>query len=340
MARIDVFFLGGTIGMARETGPETGSGEAAGAPSGGAVPRLSGGDLLADLDLPHGTSVIPRDTLKVGSSRITFAHLARVLAEAREAVDAGATGIVVVQGTDTMEETSYLLDLLWGAPEPLVVTGAMRNPGLAGIDGPANLAQAITLAADPVARDLGVLVVMADEVHAARFVAKRHSSAPQAFVSPDHGRLGVWVEGRHRIGIRVPRLPALPTPVLADLEPGPRVPVLLAALDDDAHWLTSLTGESCAGMVVAGFGAGHVRPDVAEEVGRIAAEVPVVLASRTGAGAVHTHTYGGPGNEEDLLARGLIGAGMLDPLKARILLRLLLAGGADRSLIESEFARG
>ena len=166
MARIDVFFLGGTIGMARETGPETGSGEAAGAPSGGAVPRLSGGDLLADLDLPHGTSVIPHDTLKVGSSRITFAHLARVLAEAREAVDAGATGIVVVQGTDTMEETSYLLDLLWGAPEPLVVTGAMRNPGLAGIDGPANLAQAITLAADPVARDLGVLVVMADEVHA------------------------------------------------------------------------------------------------------------------------------------------------------------------------------
>ena len=159
MARIDVFFLGGTIGMARETGPETGSGEAAGAPSGGAVPRLSGGDLLADLDLPHGTSVIPHDTLKVGSSRITFAHLARVLAEAREAVDAGATGIVVVQGTDTMEETSYLLDLLWGAPEPLVVTGAMRNPGLAGIDGPANLAQAITLAADPVARDLGVLNV-------------------------------------------------------------------------------------------------------------------------------------------------------------------------------------
>ena len=99
-----------------------------------------------------------------------------------------------MQGTDTLEESAYLIDLLWDRPEPVVLTGAMRNPTLAGADGPANLLAAVSVAADPEFRDLGALVVLADEVHSARSVRKAHTTRPHAFASPDGGPLGVVVE--------------------------------------------------------------------------------------------------------------------------------------------------
>jgi L-asparaginase len=304
--RVTAYFLGGTIGM-------TGDGEH------GAAPALGAADLPGDVEL----STV--DVRRVSSARITFADLLEVLALARRAVDEGAAGVVVVQGTDTLEETAYVLDLLWDRAEPLVLTGALRLPSAPGADGPANLLAAVTVAATAACRDLGVLVVMGDKVHAARRVAKRHSSATDAFRSASPGPLGELLEGEVAMLGEVLRRPALPTPAAVAVH----VDLLTALLGDDPRRYAA-SAATADGLVVAGFGAGHVAPDVADVLAEAAARVPVVLVSRTGGGSVHRRTYGGAGSEADLLARGLLHGGRLAPLQARLLLTLLLASGASR----------
>jgi L-asparaginase len=319
--RVQVVFLGGTIGMTSTPGR-------------GASPRLDAADLLAGVPVPDDLEVEAVDLLKVASAHLTFAHVLEVARVADRAVDEGATGVVVVQGTDSMEETSYLLDLTWRHDAPLVLTGAMRNPGLPGPDGPANLAAAIAVAASPRCRGLGATVVLNDELHAARHVAKRHTSLPSAFESPGTGPVGRMLEGEPVVTYRPERREALPLPDGLDR----RVGLVTATLDDDPALLRAVA-DVCDGLVVAGFGAGHLKGDVADAATEVAERMPVVLASRAGAGSVHTRTYGGIGSEEDLLGRGLVNAGHLAPLKARLLLTVLLGNGADRDTVAELFTR-
>jgi L-asparaginase len=220
-------------------------------------------------------------------------------------------------------------------PAPIIVTGAMRHPSLAGPDGPANLLAGIQVAVSDTARGLGSLVVFADEVHAARLVRKTHTASTGAFVSPGFGPLGLVVEGSPRLLTTPGARHCLPIgPRLTEV----RVAVVPMALGDDGTLLRCVAG-NFDGLVLAGVGAGHVPESVVPVVATTAAQLPVVLASRAGAGAMLTRTYSYPGSERDLIARGLIPSGFLDPYKARILLHLLLAAGASGAEITTAFER-
>jgi L-asparaginase len=292
----------------------------------GAVPALAGVaelQTVAFRQLPSG-ELVPGDLVE----------LAGLIGRAFRA---GADGVVVTQGTDTLEETAFALDLLVAADRPVVVTGAMRNPTLAGADGPANLLAAVQVAAAPSAAGLGTVVVLDDEIHAARFVRKTHAVGTGAFRSPTAGPLGWVAEGACRIALRPPPLPRVLDP--AGLGPVPPVALLTAALGDDGRLLGSLRAAGYAGLVVAGFGGGHVPASWVPGLAALAGEVPVVVAGRTGAGETLRATYGFPGSERDLLARGMVPAGFLDGPKARVLLGLLLAGGASGAAVRDAFAR-
>jgi L-asparaginase len=315
--RLLVIGLGGTIAMS--------------GPPDAVVPTLSARDLVDSVPglAETGIEVSTRSFRNLPGSYLGFTDLVELTG-----VVSGYDGVVVTQGTDTIEESAYGLDLLYGRSEPLVVTGAMRNPTQAGADGPANLLAALATAANPAARGLGVLVVLDDRIHAARRVAKTHSTSVSAFQSPDGGPLGYLVEGRPQIVNRVERL----APIPAGGDRSPRVALHTAVLGDDGRLLAALVPQ-VDGLVVAGFGVGHVPDGWLGPLDEAAARIPVVLASRTGSGPVLAGTYGFAGGERDLQDRGLISAGYLHPYKARVLLRTALASGAGNGQIRAAFAR-
>ncbi|MBM2618387.1 asparaginase [Actinoplanes sp. LDG1-06] len=293
-------------------------------PDGGVAPALSADQLVAAVPALASVPLEARSLRAVAGSGLTVDDLLAVRETLVSSFADGVRGAVITQGTDSIEETAYVLDLLHDSEHPIVVTGAMRNPTLPGADGPANLLAAVRVAHADSSRGLGCLVVMADEIHAAARVRKSHTMSTAAFTSPDGGPLGHVAEGRVRFThfpVRRQRVP-VPRGALA------RVGLYTATLGDDGSLLPAYAS-SVDGLVVAGFGVGHVPEPWVGHLSVIAERIPVVLASRTGAGWVGVSTYGFPGSERDLVARGLIPAGDLHPYKARVLLQLLLSSGQD-----------
>ena len=319
---VAVISMGGTIAMAPSA-------------SGGIVPSLGAEDLVASVPgLAELEVKITAESLRsLPSPSLGFGDLVALANRVRDEIDGGATGVVITHGTDTIEETAFFLDLTIGWAAPVVVTGAMRHPHSAGPDGPANLYAAIRVALSPAARGLGALVVMSDEVHGARFVRKSHTISTGAFISPGFGPFGLVVEGDPRMrGVARTGLTLRPDPRVTDH----RVGLITVAMGDDGALLRR-SGDLFDGIVIAGLGAGHVPATMVGVVADQAARVPVVLSTRTGSGSVLRHTYGYPGSERDLLDRGLIQSGFLDPAKSRVLLTLLLANDADRPTIAAAF---
>ena len=327
--RVAVFTLGGTIAMVPAASADA------------AVPALSAADLLASVPGlgQAGIDITLNDFRRLPSASLSIEDVLGLAGSVAGELAAGSAGAVVVQGTDTIEETAFLLDLVHSSDAPVVVTGAMRHPGLAGADGPANIAAALVAAATPRLRGTGCVVVFGDEIHAARFVRKAHTTSITAFESPSAGPLGQVAEGEvllltRPVGRWHVALPAEPGPVGVD--PTVRVGLLTMSLGDDGELLRAAAGRF-DGMVIAGFGVGHVPAWLVPDLEALARQIPVVLASRIGAGPVLREMYGFPGSEQDLLARGLIPAGFLDPPKARLLLHLLLARGARQEEITEAF---
>lgn len=315
--------LGGTITMTRDK-------------SGGIVPTLDANDLVRAV--PGLDSVARIETLspfrKPGAS-LTIDDLIAVATVLNEKLAGNIAGAVVIQGTDTIEETAFVLDRLVGGDRPVVVTGAMRGPEAAGADGPANLLASAIVAASRAARGRGALVVLNDEIHAARYVQKSHTALTSAFKSPLCGPVGLVIESGAWFQLEIERS----TPLKAALSGADRAVALVKmSLGDDGRMISALPSLGFAGAVIEGMGVGHVAADVAPLLERLAGQMPVVLASRVDTGPSFTATYAFPGSEIDLLKRGLISSGALSGIKSRLLLSLLLRTECGVAEIREAFA--
>ena len=311
MARVAVVFTGGTISMRHDSA------------AGGNLPSLRGDQLLDSVRGLAGIAEIePIEWGLVPASHFSLdqvLEIGRIIADrlAQPEID----GVVVVQGTDVIEETAFAWDLLPAPAKPVVVVGAMRSASQDGYDGPENLRNAIAAAADARLGDQGVVVAMAGELHGADDVRKTHTHAIATFQSPNAGRLGIVADGevtllRRRTPVRLKRVPdraALPVPILG------------VALDAAA----ALIDPAPAGLVVAAAGGGNTPPaylDLARPL--IDRGLPVMLTTRCPSGRVRPG-YAFPGGSSQWWEAGAIFSGTLDALKARVLLALGLGAGSS-----------
>src|SRR5919109_520638 len=227
-----VFSLGGTISSVDAGGK-------------GVEPTLTGEALVSDVpEIAQVAEVSATSFRQAASGELTVDDLIELASEITNRIDEGASGVVVTQGTDTIEETSFVLDLLVDRDAPVVVTGAMRNPTLPGADGPANLLASIQVAASDVARGLGAVVVLNDEIHAARFVRKTHTSNPATFRSDPVGPVGWISEGVPRVVLRPAGRYNITLPEDAQDR---HVALLTIALGDDGRLLPAIEQKGYAG---------------------------------------------------------------------------------------------
>ena len=308
--RVHVIATGGTIsnlGSGRRTGEEL----VTGIPGLGAVARVT-----------------VEQFSNVASGSITEAmwrDLATRVKVLQEGADAPA-GFVVTHGTDTMEETAFFLSLTTGGCSPVIITGAMRQANAVGADGPANLMNAIRVAAAPHARGRGTMVLMNDEIFAARDVAKTNTTRLNAFTSPDAGVLGLTDPDTvvfHRAGPDVSVNCRRSLFDISSLGVFPRVDVVYAYIGGDSVLIDAAVAAGAKGLVVAAVGRGGSTPAQSVALRRAAVSgVLVATSNRTGSGRV------GSGSISDTITAGtgaMIGTADLNPQKARIALMLGLA---------------
>jgi L-asparaginase len=248
-------------------------------------------------------------------------------ATARDDVD----GVVVTHGTDVMEETAMLLDLTVGGPKPVVLTGAMRTATQVGYDGAANLASAVQVAASANARDLGVLVVFNNEVHAARYVTKTHTLSLDTFKSPAWGPLG-RVEGEQVLIAQSAWRAERQAIACPGLEM--RVELLKLVVGAEPTLLDAVLKGDARGIVIEALGGGRIPPWWFPSIRRaVEAEMTVVVGSRCPSGRVWD-PYGYPGAVRDSVAAGCLLAEGLNGQKARVKLMVVLGTAQDRVEIE------
>jgi L-asparaginase len=280
-----VVSTGGTIASTEDAG-------------GDAEPGLTGDDLVAAVPgLDEVADVRTHDFATVPSPHFTVDQMYGLVDRLRAFdADPAVEGVVVTQGTDVLEETAYFADLCYDGDTPVVFTGAMRNPSLAGADGPANLLGSVRVAAsDPAVS--GAFVVFADRVHAAREVTKTHSMAVDTFRSPEFGPLAFLDEDR----VTWRRRPENPDPTF---DPDPE------ALTNDVVAATATAhmpaahldpARDAAALCLAATGAGHVPPTILPALEDLRdAGTPVVVTTRCPEGRIARHTYAFEGSEATL----------------------------------------
>lgn len=280
---------------------------------------LGARDLLSAVPNISDIASIESEEIAAIDSKDMTAAIWLLLAErVKKLLSTDATGIVITHGTDTLEETAYFLHLTIKSKKPVVLTGAMRPATALSADGPLNLLDAVHLAASPKAYGQGVLVVLNGEIHSARDIQKVHTTALQAFASPDVGMLGRMEFGmpRFRRFILTRHTAASEFDISAPTLP--YVPILYGYADADSRLAAAAIKGGAEGIVWAGFGNGSIHEAALPTlIGASQAGIPVVRASRTGKGAVLFA-------ESVYQQAGFIDADTLTPAKARILLALAL----------------
>lgn len=322
---IVAIFTGGTISMRHD------------AALGGAVPALSGRDILdatrgiedvAEVEVDEfGAYPGPHMTVELmwALRDRVLTHLAR----------AEVSAVVITHGTDTLEESAYLLARSSATDKPIVFTGAMRAASDLGWDGPANLINAVHVAASDASRGQGVLVVMGDRIFSGFDVTKVHTHMQDAFDSPGLGPLGIVDEGRV---IYRRETPSTWTVVLPEALATP-VDIVYAWQGADSRLLDASRAEG-RGVVVAALGRGNVPPAMCDGIERwLAEQKPVVISSRAMRGRVG-HTYGYTGGGRRLYEMGAIFGGNRRPQQARIDLMLAIGAGLDADAMAQLFDEG
>jgi L-asparaginase len=322
---IGLLFTGGTISMRLD--PATGA----------AIPALGAAEILAQVPQLAGVAdVETEDFSRLPGPHVTpeqMWRLARRAAAWLERPD--IDGLVITHGTDTIEETAYLLDLVLTSDKPVVLVGAMRTVSDPSWDGPANLLAATRVAAAPGARGQGVLVVMDDQIITARDVRKVHTEASSAFAAPEFGPLGVvdgnavifrrqvcrrptWHDDRADAGLRIGRLETRVG--LVQAYTGIPVSIIDAHASGDAQ-----------GLAVIAFGRGNVPPALVPAIGALVDRgVLVTISSRCLSGRVSPR-YGYDGGGLQLANAGALLVGELSGAKARLLQMVALGGTRDRA---------
>ncbi len=314
--RVAVVFTGGTISMVVDP------------VAGGNVPTLDGAAILARTPgLDAIADVVPVDLGRTPASHFSFPRLFEIGAEIRRLQeDPAVAGVVLVQGTDVIDETAFLWDLVLDRPEPVIVTGAMRSASQDGYDGPANVRDAVRCAAAPELRGQGVMVVLAGTIEPADTVIKSHASALDTFRSPEAPPLGRIVDGR----------------VVVDRRRGPRrhvatdaaaeaVRIIVAHVAMDGALLDAAAAIGSDGIVVEATGAGNTSAALLAAAERAMGRgIPVVLTTRCPAGAAGDG-YAFPGGGGTWVRAGAILAGHLGGPKARVALAAGLGAGLDRA---------
>jgi L-asparaginase len=315
---IGVLFTGGTISM--KIDPATG----------GAVPALSASEIFALVPgLDDIAEIEIEDFSRLPGPHVTPDRMWHLAGRAAAWLDRpDVDGLVITHGTDTIEETAYLLDLVLLSDKPVVLVGAMRTVSDVGWDGPANLLSAVRVAADPAARGQGVMVVMDDHILPAREVRKVHTESSSSFATPEFGPLGqvdagavifrrrpmpraTWRDPAAEPGLRVARLET-------------RVDMVQAYTGMDCGPIDYAVGRSPRGLSIVAFGRGNVPPAILPALRRaLDAGIIVTISSRCVAGRVSPR-YGYDGGGLQLQHMGAILAGDLSGAKARLLQMVVL----------------
>lgn len=323
MSRVAMIFTGGTISMRVDP------------VQGGNVPALDGAGILAATPgLERIAELRVVDLGRTPASHFTFDQLFAIGEAIRAAAaDPAVDGVVVVQGTDVLEETAFFWDLTIDAGKPVVVTGAMRSASDPGYDGPANLRDAVTVATTPAFADQGIVACLAGTVHAADDVSKTHASALDTFQSLNDGPLAS-VDGsvirilRRRTGRRH----------VAATRAAEQVRLVIAHVAMDGAIIEALAPIGVDGLVVEATGAGNTAPALLEAAERLMRTgAPVVLATRCAAGEAGTG-YAFPGGGATWVRAGAMLPGHLTGPKARIALALGLGAGLDRPALAALLA--
>lgn len=321
MKKIVVITTGGTIAMKND--PQTG----------GLIPAVSGADLVEAV--PALKDIVEIEVVEfsnVPSGHVTPEMMLSLSKLADKYAEAGADGIVVTHGTDTMEETAYVLSLACKTNKPVVITGAMRGASDMGYDGPANILAAVKVAVCDRAAGRGALLVMNDEIHSAAEVTKGHTVSCSTFTSPGWGPVGhVYFDG-----VVFRRSSENLQKIIADkLEHDVELLKVYAGMDD--FLFKCLADKPVKGLVVEAVGCGNVPPAVMKGIEYVRSKgIPVVLATRVASGrVVPVYSYlGSAGYMEPLK---LIYSGELNGQKARLKLMLALGVTQDEDTLRGYF---
>ncbi|KAM5352973.1 hypothetical protein ACJ41O_005695 [Fusarium nematophilum] len=266
----------------------------------------------------------------VDSGNINSTILTNLTQQIQDDLDSPFTqGVVVTHGTDTMEESAFFLDLTIKSEKPVVLVGAMRPATALSADGPINLLSAVRLAGSKSAKNRGAMIVLNDRIASARYTVKTNANSLDTFKAEEQGYLGAfenihpifWYPATRPLGHHYFNITSRPTDKAL-----PQVDVLYGHQEVDPELFQAAVESGAEGIVLAGLGAGGWPTEAVEGLEKVVNEtqVPVIVSRRTAWGFVEEKEYG-------------IGAGYLNPAKARIQLQLALENGLSLKEIKEIF---